>query len=433
MSQNKSNIEDLLEDYATSPVPEGIAVGGLRISMINTALTFSLPGLVTGVAIGTSLGLIDALIAFVAGGLILALFGFITGLVGVRNRLSSYMLIRLSFGEKGSQLVNICIAFSMFGWFGVNVYLFGDAGAGLWALFAEQALPSWIFVLLGGVLMTAAAIVGFKSIQKLSAVVVPLQIIIFSVLVFNTLSHVDLGELVARPIVANMSMGAAISAVVGSFMVAALVMPDFTRYGKTTADAAMASFIPYLFMATIVYVGSALAALWLLETDILKLLVAAGLGSMAFIFILFSSTITNAVNLYGCSLSLAAVFPKLKEWHITLASGVLGTIVAFAGILEHFIDFIFSLGVIFSPVAAIYVADFFLVNRGHYAQRHCDSVPAISWPAISAWLLGILVAFVSSEGAIRLTTIPACDSFLSAVIIYVLLMAFKKHCRTVAA
>ena len=415
---DNTRFEELLEDYATQPVPEGIYASGMRIAMINTALTFSLPGLVTGAMIGTSLGVVDALIAFLVGGFILAVIGSITGIVGVRNRLSSYMLIRLTFGETGSMLVNLAIAFSMFGWFGVNVYLFGDAGSGLWFMLTQQVVENWVFILAGGFLMTAAAIVGFKSIQKLSSFVVPLQVGIFGVLIYNTLSNADLNLLVQQANQLEMSMGEAISAVVGSFMVAALVMPDFTRYGKTTGDAVVASVTPYFVFATLVYVGSALAALWLVETDVLKLLVAAGLGSMAFVFIIFSSTITNAVNLYGCSLSLSAVFPSFKEWHIVLASGLFGTAIAFGGILEHFIGFIFSLGVIFSPVAAIYLADYFLVHKARYTVNHGDSVPSISWPALSVWLIGCITAYLTNEGVFTITTIPACDSFVVSILLY---------------
>ncbi|WP_019530469.1 hypothetical protein [Dasania marina] len=76
---------------------------------------------------------------------------------------------------------------------------------------------------------------------------------------------------------------------------------------------------------------------------------------------------------------------------------------------------------------------FLVAKERHNHQHYCDSVPALSWPAISSWLLGILVAFASSDGAIRLTTIPAGDSFLSAMLINVLLMVFKKDGRTVPA
>ena len=162
ISENNSadkSFDELLDDYATERVPDNISVSGLRISMITTAVTFSLPGLVTGLTIATSLEFKSAVLAFVIGGLVLATLGFITGIVGVRNRLSSYMLIRMAFGELGSKAVNLCIAMSLFGWFGVNVYLFGDAGSGLWSQLELTESTPTPFILFGGLLMTLVAII----------------------------------------------------------------------------------------------------------------------------------------------------------------------------------------------------------------------------------------------------------------------------------
>ena len=51
--------EDLLDDYPTSPVPEHRTVGGIRIGLVNGALAFAVPGLVTGLELGVALGIIE--------------------------------------------------------------------------------------------------------------------------------------------------------------------------------------------------------------------------------------------------------------------------------------------------------------------------------------------------------------------------------------
>ena len=212
MTDDKVSFSELAEDYATRPVPAGVSVSGLYISLINTALAFSLPALLLGVQMSTA-GLETAVGAFVGGGLILAVIGSIAGLVGLHNRLSTYMLMRFSFGMHGAKLVAFCMALSLFGWFGVNVYLFGQAAEGLWVTLTGIELARWIFISAGGLLMTAGAIFGFKSIQKLSLFVVPLQVLIFIILLNKTLTGASLHELLALPAENQLTLGKAISAV----------------------------------------------------------------------------------------------------------------------------------------------------------------------------------------------------------------------------
>jgi len=409
---------ELFEDYPTRPVPADVGVSGWRIALINSALALSLSGLVAGVQLGAALGLADATVAFVAGGLLLSIVGAVTGYVGVRLRLTSYMIIRYAFGSQGSKLVNLCLALSLFGWFGVNSSLFGKASAQIWNSLSGGSSAEWVFVVGGGVLMTAGAIFGFKSLSLLSAFVVPLQFLILVVLAARTMSAVSLGELLGVPPQGGVTIGEAISAVVGGWIVGAVAAPDLTRYGRTWVDATTAASIPFLFASTFIYVVAAMAGLWSGEDDILAVMLAMGLGLAAFALVGFSSWVTNAANLYGCSLSLTAIFPGLRDWQVVVVSGAAGTVLALLGILDRFIDFVFSLGVIFTPVAGIYTVDFFLLRRADYGREGGPKIPEISYAAFAAWILGVVVAVAANAGLITLSSVPTVDALLTAVVIY---------------
>ncbi|SVE56643.1 uncharacterized protein METZ01_LOCUS509497, partial [marine metagenome] len=175
MSETNS---DLFEDYATEPVPSHIRVNGYRIALVNCGLALSLSGLILGVELGASMGLAASTVAFIVGGIVLALIAAITGYIGVKVRLSSYMIIRYAFGSRGSQLVNLCMAVSLFGWFGVNASLFSQAAAELWTTLTGVLLPEWLFTVVGGVLMTSGAALGFRSLKFLSVLLVPVQLLV---------------------------------------------------------------------------------------------------------------------------------------------------------------------------------------------------------------------------------------------------------------
>ncbi|MCZ6876012.1 MAG: cytosine permease [bacterium] len=421
MAENNNESTDLFEDYATEPVPTQIRVGGLRIALINCGLAFSLPGLVLGVELGTTMGLVASTKAFVFGGAVLALIAAITGYVGVKVRLSSYMIIRYAFGSRGSNLVNLCMALSLFGWFGVNASLFGQGAAELWTALTGGPAAESIFVMAGGVLMTVGAALGFKSLKFLSMILVPFQLLVLVWLAQITLTGTDLADLLRIEPTGGISMGDAVSAIIGGWIVGAVAAPDLTRYGRTLGDAVLAAAIPFLIASSFIYVIAAMAGLWSGEDDLLKVMTALGLGVAAFIFVVFSSWITNAVNLYGCSLSINAVFQGLAEWRIAVVSGILGTLLALVGILDHFVDFVFSLGVIFTPVAGIYIIDYFFLRRDTYLSGDTEVTRRVSVAAFVAWLIGIGVAVAAGAGIFTFTRIAAIDSLLATSLVFLAL------------
>jgi cytosine permease len=413
-----NNKPDLFEDYATSPVPPHVRVNAYRIALINCGLALSLTGLILGVELGANLGLARSTVAFVTGGVVLASIAAITGYVGVKVRMSSYMIIRYAFGSSGSNIVNLCMAVSLFGWFGVNASLFAQAAAELWTTLTGIALPEWTFTVAGGVLMTAGAALGFRSLKLLSLLLVPVQLLVLLWLAQITLTGTAFAELLHVEPAGGVTLGDAVSAVIGSWIVGAVNQPDLTRYGKTFADSAIAAAIPFFVAGSFIYVVAAMAGLWSGESNLLPVMIALGMGAAAFVFVLFSSWITNAMNLYGCSLSINAVFRNLREWHIAVASGVFGTALALAGILDHFVDFVFSLGILFTPVAGIYVVDFFFFRRDLYLGGNTDVERAVSVPAFVAWIAGIGVAVAAGEGWFTLTGTAAIDSLLTASLLF---------------
>ena len=181
-------IDDLLEDHATERVPDSRTVSGLRVGLLYSAQAFGIPGLVGGVEIGSALGLTVATGSFVAGGLFLSALGAITAIIGVKARLTSYMLTQFAFGRKGSKIVNLAFALSQFGWFGVQVGLFGRAARGIGTDQFGLQLSEAAYTLAGGFIMVFTTMFGFRLLNRLALVVVPLMVTLIAFLLYKVLS-----------------------------------------------------------------------------------------------------------------------------------------------------------------------------------------------------------------------------------------------------
>lgn len=414
-------VESLIEDFSTAPVPQGETVSGTRVALIIVGISIALPAFVGGAQIGTALGLERATMAFCVGGLILSIVSSLTAIVGAEARLSTYMLVQFAFGIAGARVVNLVFAGTMIGWFGVNAALFGDAmRASLEQLYREPR--GWsLYVAGGSALMVLTTIFGFKALDRLSQLAVPLLLVILVGLMGVAVAQAVPGTLLApRP--QTMSLGLAISAVAGGSMVGAASIPDLTRYISSRRGAVGSMFVSYGVGAPVILLSAAVPSLVSGEADIMKILLGLGFGLPALLVLVFSTWTSNAANVYGAGLSLAATFRKVRRWKLTLTAGVLGTGAALSGIIDLFIPFLIGLGVLMTPIAAIYVVDFFFVARRRYDVAALVDVEPYRWPAFGAWATGAAAGFVTASELATFTMIPALDSLLLAGAAYLVLV-----------
>ena len=244
-------MSDFLDDYATTRVPEDRTIGGVRIGMINGALCFALPGLVAGVQIGGSLGLESGIKAFLIGGLFLSVVGSVVGIIGVRNRVSSYMLTRFVFGRAGAVVLNLAIAVALLGWYGVNMDLLGATVQQVCDQLFGFVPAAWVVEVLAGIVMTVTAIFGFRILNQAASYSVPFLFLLTLYLGLKSLATFNGDFQMAVADSPSMTDGEAVTAVAGGFIVSAVLMSDFSRFARTDTDAVTAAFLPFLGLSSI--------------------------------------------------------------------------------------------------------------------------------------------------------------------------------------
>jgi len=399
----------VIEDYANAPVPDSRTVSGWRVAMIVTGFNIALPGFLNGAQIATALGLTKAVAVALLAGLILCVMGTLTAAVSVRTRLTTYLLVQRSFGRSGASLVNVIMALVHFGWFGVNASFFGAAMvAATHEVFGVTASFE-AFVLVGGLLMALTTIFGFKALDRLALVAIPILAVILATVLFMAVRKYGIVTSPRPDPSVPMTFGLALTSLVGSNMMTVATMPDLTRYIRSRGQAVIGMVLSFVLATPLLMLVAAVPSLATGETDIMRIIVGFGLGVPALLVLVLSTWTINAANLYSASLSLTATFPRVQQWKFTLLAGACGSLLAVAGIIDSFVDFLLLLGVIIPPIAAIYLIDAF-------ASRKAES--AVSWPAVTTWLASAGIALLAYKGFFTLTTVPALDATLLATLIY---------------
>lgn len=420
-------LDNQLEDFASIPVPKHIRYSGLSIALVTSVLVFGAASLSLGAQIGASLGFRDSMIAFVLGGFFLFIVGYLIGIIGVRSRLSSYILIRLVFGKNGSILLNIALAFALLGWYGVSMDIFSASLNQLFNASFNIVIPYYAIEIIGGFLMTYTALKGFQLLESLSNWITPLLILLTAYLGYKgfLIYTIDWNPIEQKENSFTISMAA--DAVIGSFILGAILISDFTRFARTSKDVFTATFLPFLIFSTLGYVAAFFAAAATNQTDIINIMNALGLGLGAMFLIFLSSWIVNGINLYSATLSLSSIFKKYKQWQIALITGTLATIAALVNILEQLTSFLIVLSAIFSPIGGILIADYYLIRRQkNYNIEELNTTFNLNYRAITSCLVAILLSFYPTKNLEVTFGFPAIDSLLIAGILYTIMTIVMK-------
>lgn len=425
-NSKKENLleKTIIKDYEKQPVPESERIGWFKLGLVWIGGVISLSATALGGALGSGMPLSQAIISTIIGSFVLAILSSICCIVGSKTGLAMSLISSYSLGKRGAILVSLVTAIALFGWFGVQLDLFGDTLAQVILNVFNVSIPSNILIIFGGILMTMTAMFGYKAIEKLSVVAVPLLAILLFGSLFITLSNFSISELMNTPITASpIPLGTAISMVIGSLAVGVIIGPDYSRYARTNKDAILSSSFGFFVGTIVVLLISAILAKATSETDIISIFIGLGWGTGAMVVLILAQWTTNNTNIYSASLNFSIIFSRIPKYILTVGAGVVGITLAMLGIYDNFIMFLSFLSVLIPPVGGIYAADYFM-NRDSYSFDNIDKIKDIRWLSIFNWVISSLVAFMTTSaplgfGLLRLTGASGLDSFVVAFIIQI--------------
>ncbi|WP_066192647.1 MULTISPECIES: cytosine permease [Gracilibacillus] len=393
------------KEFSLQPVPAAHRQGFWRMFVVMLGFTFFSASMLSGGELGLGLTMSQFIWMVLLGNLILG--GYTAGLayMAAKTGLSTHLLARYAFGEKGSYLVSFLLGGTQVGWFGVGLAMFAVPVNKVTGI---DMLP---LVLISGVVMTASAFFGMKALAILSFVAVPAIAVLGSMSVGIAIS--DLGGISAlfdyQP-ETTLSLAAALTICVGSFASGGTLTPDFTRFANRKKTAVWTTLIAFFIGNSLMFLFGAVGSISTGLGDISEVMFVQGLIVPAVIVLGLNIWTTNDNALYASGLGFSNI-TKIKKSKMVIFNGIVGTIFAM-WLYNNFVGWLNLLGAALPPIGAILLADFFILRKRKYPDFHKMTFQTISWPAVIAWVGG----FASAQ---FLPGIPPLNGIVGAVIIYV--------------
>lgn len=409
------------DDYAIARVPAPARYSWFSVAVQRFGQISALSQFLLGATLGFGMTFWNAFWAITLGAVILEVVAIALGVIGMREGLSTSTLARwCGFGHAGSAVIGLAIGISLIGWFGIQSAVSAE---GLHQLM--PALPVWLWALLFGLAVTAIVIRGFHSMAWTAYLTVPAFVVLVAWSVGSELSRHSLGELAATaPAGPSLTLLQGTTLVAGGFIVGAVITPDMTRFNRSVGDVVKQTVLGITLGEYVIGLVGVLLA-HAIRSDNIILIVTSTVGWVGVLVIIVGTLKINDWNLYSSGLGLVnfigTVFGRrVNRALVTVLIGVGGSVLAAAGILSRFTDFLILLGVTFPPIAGIMIAEYFVVRtwrRELDATRAGGAMPARAprWvPAtLVIWLAASLVGHFVTWG------LPSINSLVVALVLYV--------------
>ncbi|MGC0362029.1 cytosine permease [Rhodococcus sp. 27YEA15] len=408
-------------DYALTRVPEEARYSWFSVAVQRFGQVSALAQFLLGATLGYGMTFWGAFWALTAGAVILEIVCIYIGIIGVREGLNTSVVARwCGFGHAGSAVIGLVIGISLIGWFGIQSAV---SATGLHAIM--PFLPHWAWALAFGLVITLVVLRGFGSMQLIANITVPLFLILVGWAVISELRKHSIADLVASaPAGPQLSFLAGTTIVAGGFIAGAVITPDMTRFNRTTGDVVKQTLVGITLGEYVIGLTGVLLAHAVRSADI-TVIIMSSVGWVGVLVIVLGTFKINDWNLYSSGLGIVnfidVVFGRrINRAVVTGVIGVIGSVLAAAGILGSFKSFLILLGVGFPPIAGIMVAEYFVVKLWRKEldeSRDNRALPATSptWvPAtLVIWLISALIGKYVAFG------LPSVNAVVAAFVLYV--------------
>ncbi len=398
--------------HAESPLTEtplSQRKGFFPIALVLFSFTFFTGTMFAGGKIGVAFEFTDILWIVAIGNLLLGAYAATLGFISARSGLNTVLMGRFCFGNWGSKLSDFILGFAELGWFAWGTATLAISLGKILGFSDSLLIPLMVLFGLG---FSITAIVGFKGLEYLSRVSIPLMfILLVTSIVLATKEIGGWTGLTSVQPTETLTLATAITMVFGTFASGATQITNWTRMSKSGKIAIWACLVSFVIGNGLMVLAGAWMAIVYQQPDIVEVLVLQGLSIAAVVMLCLNLWTIQGPAIYSVSSAACHMVRSERRKTMVLVAAVAGIILAAAGMYELLIPFLLLLGAIIPPLGGVIMADYWIRHKGKYPLLAEANIPNFNWIGLIAYFTGAIVAYVSPWIAPIVGIVVACTTY----------------------
>lgn len=420
MAENNQNV-GITESYGMDQIPQSQRQHWINPAVVYAGCMICVPVIYVGAMLTQWYTFTQAIWAILIASGIVLIYDWINSSLGFAIGRPAAVISRCSFGRTMSRiLVSGLLVYMCLGWYGLHVAVSAKAALMLFGIdytTAASPWPLWTAMIILGIFFATPAIVGFKWINWINRIGLPLILIVG---LYGVIISVDKyggwGNIFTYVPSTPLPLSVGITMMVGVCAAQFVMISDYTRYcRKSMPDTFLVPLLGVIPAGIYLYLMGAIMSAGTSSADIVRIMgVELGLPFWAFVFLIFAQWTTEVVSAYSAGLGLTNMFnlPGEKRALVTGIGAIIGTLAAVAGILEMMEGFLYTLAVCYPVVGTIMAVDYYLLRNKKWMD-----IPGVNWMAVITFVVSFIIGIKFTRGYTTLNVI-----IISGILYYLLML-----------
>lgn len=395
---SQSNNQNIDKDYPLDHVPQSARVGLLSLSAVLLGCTFFSPTMVAGGQVAAAFGLNRFMWIMIVGNLILGLYVAVMSVIGTKTGLTSVLLARYTLGLGGAKWAGFLLGGTQLGWYAVSAAYVAEI-----FVRAFNMPNSYLFwAILWSLVMGFTAVYGFKAMEIVSYIAIPLILILtIWTPVLGIKAVGSWGALAAvAPSGDPMSVTTALTIIVGTFASMGTQVTNWSRFAKNTVVSFVAALVAFFIGNGLMVFAGGIGAIAFQQSDIVEVFLKMGIIFWALIILTINIWTTNDAAAYAFGVAGSEFFNKENKRPYIIGGVLIATVLAATGAYNFFIPFLVALGIFIPPLGGTIIGDYLFVWKSQMPNLKDVEFKTVRVANIAAYLIGTAVAYFTNKYAI---------------------------------
>jgi cytosine permease len=412
------------EEAGLDAIPLDKRLSWVSPAMVYAGCEFCIPVIMIGTGLMMGLSFTQAIWAIVLGLVVITWLGDgLNSWLGAMTGRSSSVIARAAFGTVQARiLIALAVLLMAGGWWAVQTAVTGNALCTMFGIDYLNNYAMWALItIIAGIIFAIPPIIGYSSMAWTDYVAVPAGMILVVAAFYLAVKGTGWHQIVAYVPQEPGMFTMAVSTIVGANVAQFVIFADYSRFARPRLKDGFLVPIGVIIVGFILFIVGAIMGVGKGTYDIVAIMQELGFGWWGFLILWLAQWTSQLVNNYSMGLSLCNMFNKDTNRDrkiLTTIGTVIAIVVALAGILDQFQNFLFLTALSFPAIGSIMVVDYALIHDKKWEDRE-----GWNWMATIAMVVGIALGYYTQY--IRPWGIPAVLSYVLTSVLYYVLMYIK--------